>query len=106
MPRNVVGNWDIAQSNGFILHVQIDNEDEHGLLRGKVNVHNKAGFTDLQDARVTDTDITFLMPPGRYTGRFDSQGRLTGDTFQEGRADKQATWNAPNQVFIDFIYSG
>lgn len=98
MPKDVRGNWDLTQSNGFILHLEVAGQDGDGTFNGKANVHGKAGFTDLTDTRATDDEITFLMGRGRYTGRFDFQGRLTGMTFDTANPNSQATWHA-NKLF-------
>ncbi|OJF79723.1 hypothetical protein [Nocardia seriolae] len=92
MPRDVRGNWDLHQGNGFTLHMEIADEDGEGSFDGRVNVHGKAGFTGLADTRATDDELTFQMGNGRYTGRFDFQGRLTGVTFDVAHPQSQATW--------------
>lgn len=92
MPKDVRGKWDLHQSNGFTLHMEVDGQDRDGTFNGKANVHGKAGFTDLADTRATDDEITFLMGRGRYVGRFDFQGRLTGTTFDTQNPGSQATW--------------
>ncbi|MER7922913.1 hypothetical protein ABTY96_07195 [Streptomyces sp. NPDC096057] len=52
---------------------------------------------DIVDARATDTDFTCQInwhegPSGRYVGRFDFQGRLTGITYAVGHEEQQANW--------------
>ncbi|MFZ2529427.1 MAG: hypothetical protein WAX14_17525 [Rhodococcus sp. (in: high G+C Gram-positive bacteria)] len=94
MAKDVRGDWDLHQSNGFTLHVEVADEDPDGSFTGKANVHGKAGFTPLTDTRATDDEFTFQMGPGRYTGRFDFQGRLTGITFDTAHPQSQATWFA------------
>ncbi|GAA5023762.1 hypothetical protein [Kitasatospora paranensis] len=97
-PMDVRGDWDLTQSNGFTVHMQIDGEDPDGTFNGRGNIDGKAGFIDLADTRATDHEITFQMGAGRYTGQFDFQGRLTGTTVDTSHPTSQATWQA-NKLF-------
>jgi hypothetical protein len=94
MPEDVRGNWDLYQSNGFTVHMEVAEEDADGSFTGRATIHGKAGFTELVDTRATDSEITFQVGNGRYVGRFDFQGRLTGIAFDMTHPQNQATWFA------------
>ncbi|MEU0769538.1 hypothetical protein ACIQUO_29140 [Streptomyces albogriseolus] len=94
MPMDVRGNWDINQGNGYTLHLEVDHQDPDGFFGGRVNIHGKAGYHPIADAKATDTEFTFMMGNGRYTGRFDEWGRLTGITYDEAHPQSQSTWHA------------
>jgi hypothetical protein len=98
MSKDVRGNWDLTQSNGFVLHMEVADEDPDGSFTGRANVDGQAGFIDLTDTRATDDEITFQRGNGRYVGRFDFQGRATGMTFDVANPTSQATWFA-NKLF-------
>ncbi|NEA54794.1 hypothetical protein G3I60_11720 [Streptomyces sp. SID13666] len=97
MAMDVRDKWDLNQSNGFTLHMEIAEEDDDGFFSGRANIHGQAGFHDLTDARATDDEFTFLMGSGRYVGRFDFQGRLTGSTFDTAHPSSQATFFADKE---------
>ncbi|MEV6256726.1 hypothetical protein ACIHAX_19515 [Nocardia sp. NPDC051929] len=94
MSRDVRGNWSLHQSNGFTVHVEVAGEDGDGTFNGKGNIHGQPGFIEFTDTRATDDEITFQMGDGRYVGRFDFQGRLTGTTFDLSHPHSHATWFA------------
>ncbi|MFE7941972.1 hypothetical protein ACFU46_32135 [Streptomyces griseoincarnatus] len=97
MVKDVRGTWQLQQTNGPLVTMTIEHEDPHdGSFSGG---NNRASFDGIsgpiEDARATDTEITFRVPwsngpIGRYRGHFDFQGALTGVTFAEGHPDQQA----------------
>ncbi|MEU0088791.1 hypothetical protein [Streptomyces sp. NPDC006274] len=97
MPMDVRGNWDINQSNGFTLHLEVTGEDPQGFFDGRIAIANKANYRQIEDAKATDREFTFKMGNGRYTGRFDEWARLTGVTYDEATPQSQATWAANKQ---------
>ncbi|WP_331749999.1 hypothetical protein OG963_43395 (plasmid) [Streptomyces sp. NBC_01707] len=101
MPKDVGGNWTLWQSDGFVLYMELRQDDLSGNFAGRVNIRNKAGYTDVTDAHVSDEEFTFLMGPGRYNGRFDSNGFLSGITYdtRESQGMPQATWHAGEKKF-------
>lgn len=105
MPKDVRGTWKLKQSNNPLVTLTINEQDGDGTFAGGTN---KAQFGNhsgpIEDARTTETEITFRVrwsngPVGRYTGRFDFQGRLTGFTFDESNPAAQATWVAIDKLF-------
>src|SRR6478736_905321 len=101
MPKNIVGQWDVVQSNGFTVHMEVNKLAQNGSFGGTASVVGTAGVRELANGRVTDDEITFDVPvgnvTGRYTGRFDSGGRLTGNGFQIEHPEVQATWFVDKQ---------
>nr|WSZ99512.1 hypothetical protein OH820_31105 [Streptomyces sp. NBC_00857] len=93
MVMDVRDKWDLFQSNGFTLHMEVAEEDNEGAFTGQANVDGKAGFQPIADARATDSDFTFLLGNGRYVGNFNN-GRLSGITFDNAHPNSQATWHA------------
>ncbi|MEU5047705.1 hypothetical protein [Streptomyces griseorubiginosus] len=103
MVKDVRGTWRLKQSNGPLVTLNI-NEDPDGTFAGNSTAQFDGITGTIDDARATDSEITFRVPwsngpVGRYTGRFDFQGRLTGITFAEGHPDQQATWVVDEKTF-------
>ncbi|MEV6256725.1 hypothetical protein ACIHAX_19510 [Nocardia sp. NPDC051929] len=92
LPRDVTGTWNLHQGNSFTLHVDVVSEDGDGTFNGKGNIHGQPGFIELTDTRATDDEITFQMGNGRYVGRFDFQGRLTGMVLDLAHPHSHAFW--------------
>jgi hypothetical protein len=105
MPMDVRGTWSLRQSNGPTVTLKIDGEDPDGSFAGGSNQASFDGNSGpIQDAKATDTEITFKVPwsngpVGRYTGHFDFQGRLTGVTFAEGHPEQQAQFVVDGKLF-------
>lgn len=103
MPKDVRGTWHLQQSNGPMVTLHI-NEDPDGTFGGNSTAEFDGITGTIDDARATDDEITFRVPwskgpVGRYVGRFDLQGRLTGITFAEGSPAEQATWVVEEKTF-------
>ena len=101
MPKNVTGNFDVHQSNGFTVHIDVIDQAEDGRLTGEASRDGQTGPIFFHDAFATDDEITFLLtaedaegpdPVARYTGRFDFAGRLTGISFDVRNPNTQGTW--------------
>lgn len=78
--KDVRGPWKISQQGGTELHVDIFHQEKDGTFAGTIRHGNNT--VTVEDTRVTDHEITFRAPwkptsHGRYTGRFDFQGRIT-----------------------------
>lgn len=105
MTMDVRGTWHLKQSNGPLVALTINDEGLDGTFAGGTNQASFDGITgNIDDARATDGEITFRVPwsngpVGRYVGRFDFQGRLTGVTFAEGHPEQQATWVVDEKTF-------
>ncbi|MFB7216608.1 hypothetical protein [Streptomyces sp. NPDC056255] len=102
MAMDVRGTWHLKQSNGALVRLDIM-EDPDGTFGGSRASYDGVTGT-IDDARATDSEITFRVPwsngpVGRYVGRFDFQGRLTGVTFAEGHPESQATWVVDEKTF-------
>ncbi|MFF3452559.1 hypothetical protein ACFYXJ_36105 [Streptomyces sp. NPDC002667] len=100
--------WTIKQSNGPEVHFTINQQDHDGTFASRDNAAKYSGdHGTIDDARATLDEISFLVkwsqgPKGRYVGRFDFQGRLTGFTFDETAPSNQATWVCIDKTFGDF----
>jgi hypothetical protein len=99
MARDVRGTWNIHQSNGFTVTVQVDDEDADGSFTGNGDIGGGAQNITLTDTRATDNEFTMQMGRGRYVGRFDFQGRLTGQTFDVQAPHSQANWHSDPKLF-------
>ncbi|MEV6882376.1 hypothetical protein [Streptomyces sp. NPDC051135] len=104
MVMDVTGTWHLKQSNGPLVEMRITGQDENGTFADQGNASFDGVSGPLKDARATDTEITFQVPwsngpVGRYVGRFDFQGRLTGVTFAEGNPSQQAQWVVDEKTF-------
>ncbi|MGA9362698.1 MAG: hypothetical protein WBW75_33345 [Mycobacterium sp.] len=96
MTKDVRGDWAVHQGNGYTVHMEVLDEVSDGSFSGKTSVDGQAGVRDLLDGQVTDDEISFKVPAGSvtgiYTGRFDFQGRLSGNAFQIENPTIQTTW--------------
>lgn len=97
MARNINGQWRITQSNGFELMFDIVQEPD-GTLRGSGEiiggrVANARGRLDGDQFTYT-VDWNNNGKGGRYTGSFDSRGRLSGITVDLENPSSGATWFA------------
>ncbi|MGI5143810.1 hypothetical protein [Streptomyces sp. CA-106110] len=107
MSRDVYGQWDIVQTGGHTVVVHVFQTALDGNFDGAKAVETDSGYADITESRVTNDEITFLIPwssgaRGRYTGRFDSQGRMTGVCFDEAHPENVASWYArkePDNTF-------
>jgi hypothetical protein len=106
MPNNVSGIWDIVQSNGYRVRVNIvqpvdvNGNPQDGGLAGLASEITPKG-TDVSDQHLSgslngdDFEITVDWHNGsigQYSGHFDPVGHLTGVTFDLHNPSAQATW--------------
>ncbi len=106
MAHDVHGIWNIVQSNGYRVQVNIEQTENNGVLADG----NLTGFaseftphgTDISDQRLFSgtlsgnsfvIDIDWMNNTiGRYSGSFDPAGQLSGVTFDLNTPSAQATW--------------
>ena len=106
MAHDVHGIWNIVQSNGYRVQVNIEQSEVNGVL---VDGHLK-GFaseftphgTDISDQMLSSGTLSgdsFVMvidwnnnTVGVYSGTFDPSGNLSGVTFDQVTPSAQATW--------------
>jgi hypothetical protein len=106
MAHNVDGIWELVQSNGFGVQVDIVQSRDaggalaDGALRGAAKELNSAG-TELAEANLSGAlsgnsfEFTVAWPngsEGQYSGSFDAVGHLSGVTFDVAHPTSQATW--------------
>ncbi|MEU6947443.1 hypothetical protein ABZ957_19710 [Streptomyces sp. NPDC046316] len=99
MPKDVRGQWTIFQTSGHQVAMNVPAQDGDGTFDGATAQEHYSGNGTITDARATDTELVFLIgwsngARGRYTGRFDFQGRLTGVCYDEAHPTSQASWYA------------
>lgn len=107
---HVGGRWRIKQSNGFVVEVSIDQQDDR--LTGFCT-HSNGGVrsTDARGFVRGDTfDFTITWDngtKGRYVGRLERgfftqphEGILKGNTVDEHNRQSTATWEVPDKVFL------
>lgn len=106
MAHDVDGIWEIVQSNGFTVRVDIAQPRDasgnlaDGDLHGAAKVVG-AGGVDLAEADLSGAllgnsfEFTVAWPngsKGQYSGTFDAGGNLSGVTFDLEHPTSQATW--------------
>ncbi len=96
MPEfDVTGQWDAHQSNRTVVTFTI--RPERGdFTKLDVEARHPGGFAQGQ-GRVSGNSFEATVdweagPVGRYVGTFNSDGRLTGQTFDLANPSSQATW--------------
>ncbi|ADP78630.1 hypothetical protein FraEuI1c_0549 [Pseudofrankia inefficax] len=100
MPFDVRGNWQIVQTSGHIVDMNVPDENPDGTFDYGATAHEKlSGNGTLSDARASDSEAVFLISwsngaRGRYSGHFDFQGRLTGVCHDETHPSSVASWYA------------
>jgi hypothetical protein len=94
---DVAGEWSIWQSNGALVTFTI--EQRGGELTGSAINHELLTPPRSMEARGTVTDREFAFDVswdngtrGRYTGTLQSNGTLSGFTFDAMHPGSQATW--------------
>jgi hypothetical protein len=101
MTKDVRGDWAVHQGNGFTVRMEVLDEVGDGSFSGRTTIDGQAGERDILDGQVTDAEISFKVAGGNligvYTGRFDFQGRLSGNAFQIENPTVQTTWVADRQ---------
>ncbi|MBB4890762.1 hypothetical protein [Streptomyces netropsis] len=103
--KDVRGDWTIQQSTGHVVQIHIDNQDDDGTFASPQNTADYPGeHGTIDDAKATDQEISFRVnwsggARGRYVGRFDFQGRLTGNGFDEANPTVQCTWACTSKTF-------
>jgi hypothetical protein len=97
MARNINGQWTITQSNGFEVVFDIV-QAPNGALHGSGRV--VGGREANGRGQLSGDSFSFTVDwngngrGGRYTGRFDAAGHLSGMTFDLDHPTSQATWFA------------
>jgi hypothetical protein len=106
MAHNVDGIWELVQSNGFTVRVDIAQARDpggglaDGGLHGAAKEINGAGVA-LAEANLSGAlngssfEFTVAWPngsTGQYTGNYDAGGHLSGVTFDVAHPTSQATW--------------
>ncbi|MGW3092126.1 hypothetical protein ACWDCC_01630 [Streptomyces sp. NPDC001102] len=103
MSKDVRGQWQIIQTSGHVVDLNIGDEDANGTFDdngGQKSAHERfSGDGMISDARATDDEFVCLISwdngaKGRYSGRFDFQGRLTGVCHDEVHPSAVASWFA------------
>ena len=61
MPKNVTGSFDVHQSNGFTVHLDVSDQAGDGRFTGEASRDGQQGPIFLHDAQATDHEITFLL---------------------------------------------
>lgn len=106
MAHDVDGVWEIVQSNGFLVRVDIaqPRDPSGNLADGDLHGAAKevgAGGVDLVEANLSGAlrgdsfEFTADWPngtKGQYSGNFDPGGNLSGVTFDLANPTSQATW--------------
>jgi hypothetical protein len=105
MAHDVDGIWDLVQSNGFTVRVDIvQPRGPGGLTDGELHGAAKqvgAGGVDLAEANLSGAlsgnsfEFVVAWPngsKGQYSGNFDAGGNLSGVTFDIAHPESQATW--------------
>ena len=101
--RNVSGQWQIRQGNGFFVNVNIAQNGTG--LSGSAQCFTGEGddFHEVvsmeTDGSVSDTHFLFNISwnngtRGRYSARFEPDGTLTGVTVDVMHPESQATWQS------------
>ncbi|MFC8434914.1 hypothetical protein [Streptomyces sp. NPDC057253] len=112
MPFNVKGGWEIVQSSGHVVSMDVRSQQSGGRFDIGYNTAREvhSGNGRINDAWTSDSECVFLIvwdngARGRYSGRFDFQGRLTGMCHDEAHPSAVASWYAkkpPDDVFKQF----
>jgi len=105
MAHDVDGIWELVQSNGFGVRVDIAQaQDASGLADGDLHGAAKEldpSGTELAEANLSralhsdSVEFTVAWPngtQGQYSGTFDAGGHLSGVTFDIANPTSQATW--------------
>jgi hypothetical protein len=103
MARDVDGAWQLAQSNGFTVEVDIVQPRDGSGNLGDGDVHGGAkiveggsGEANLEGNLAGDAlEFRVHWPNGavgQYSGRYDASGSLSGVTFDIANPGSQATW--------------
>ena len=99
MAKDVRGDWTVYQTSGHQVAVHVgDGEDGNGFFGGTAQEQH-SGTGNISDAKADDSEITFLIgwsngARGRYTGRFDQWGRMSGVCYDEVHPTSTASWYA------------
>jgi hypothetical protein len=109
MSKDVRGQWQIIQTSGHVVDLNIQGEDADGTFDANGNsAHERfSGNGAISDARATDDEFVCLISwdngaKGRYSGRFDFQGRLTGVCHDEAHPSAVASWFAKRPPTDEF----
>jgi hypothetical protein len=102
MAHDVEGPWELVQSNGFGVQVDIvQSHDPSGRLadgpfHGSAKVVSSGAEANLNgELRGDSFEFGVDWPNGtrgKYTGSFDAGGNLSGVTFDLAHPTSQATW--------------
>lgn len=109
--RDVSGQWLIRQGNGFIVTVKVIQDERQQLtgsaafFAGSGNDRHEVQSSEI-DGSVSDTDFVMNISwndgtRGRYVARFEPDGILTGETFDQMHPTSQATWES-DRTFPQF----
>jgi hypothetical protein len=108
MPMDVRGQWQIIQTSGHVVNMDIREQDGDGTFADQGEAQEAhSGKGRIKDAKATDSQCAFLIEwdngaKGRYSGQFDFQGRLSGVCHDEAHPSAVASWVAkrpPNDLF-------
>jgi hypothetical protein len=62
MAKDIRGTWHLKQSNGPLVELRINGEDTDGSFADQGTARFDGISGPVQDARATDTEITFRVP--------------------------------------------
>ena len=97
-PRNIAGLWDILQSNGFDVPIDVRELKPDGSFR--LDAEQKpGGVTGSGDGHVDGDLVNFTITwtngsTGSYNGAFDTQGVIRGSTFDIKHPGAFAGWHS------------
>lgn len=106
MAHNVDGIWELVQSNGFRVRVDIAQPRDLGGGLADGGLHGAAKELNSSGAELAEANLSgalngnsfeFIVAwpngsEGQYTGNFDAGGNLSGVTFDVAHPTSQATW--------------
>jgi len=99
--RDVQGRWELRQSNGIVVSVDIQPLRDNGVFNGTATHSNGSihgsGFGGVDV--INPNEFTFTISwsggnAGAYIASFDSTGKLRGVTFDLSTPTSTATWES------------
>jgi hypothetical protein len=95
---DVSGVWDARQSNGFVATFDLNLRGDQGVFFGTAS-HSGGSVRGHGEGLITGDDFLFTVTwnngtTGEYNGRFNAEGRITGNTFDKNHPQNSATWSS------------
>lgn len=97
-PRNISGLWDVIQSNGFVVPINVKDFKPDGSF-GLETEQGQGEVTGNGGEHVNDNLVNFIVnwsngTIGAYNGAFDEHGVINGSTFDIRHPSSFAAWHS------------